>query len=294
MGDGSLARGGTRDGKEPGTTWHKTAARCLHGTRVVKHARAQAPGSSCQRIRRFGGLSWFGCCALLACGGGTPEPAPEDPSQAAPGPRDVAVYPVVEPTYQPDIPVEAPPPATDNGAGGGTANPVQCPDPSYPRPQWSPTEWVRYVPVVPADRYFVDVMLDDIRAAMVGSWHGVANTPWTEPYAVDLTFSDDGHYSSRCSDFTQECCLAFYYGTDRDTPLKQWRIESAALNGEVSGEIDIAFDNGPASQDGQYGLPSWQGKLSHIERDATGDGLRFEFSRSDGYGPVSYDLRRVQ
>jgi hypothetical protein len=42
------------------------------------------------------------------------------------------------------------------------------------------------------------------------------------------------------------------------------------------------------------GLPGWQGELSHIELDASGKGLRFDFATGDGYGPVNYDLRRVK
>jgi len=56
---------------------------------------------------------------------------------------------------------------------------------------------------------------------------------------------------------------------------------------------DIAFDY-RVENSIEYGLPGWQGELSRIERDASGDGLRFEFATSDGYGPVRFDLRRVK
>jgi hypothetical protein len=62
----------------------------------------------------------------------------------------------------------------------------------------SANHWVAYRSV-PAERSIGSV-LEDVRDTLVGSWHGVANTPWTKPYAVDLTFTRHGHDSSRCSD----------------------------------------------------------------------------------------------
>ena len=68
----------------------------------------------------------------------------------------------------------------------------------------------------------------------------------------------------------------------------QTRIEDATLSGNVVGEIDIAFGSGSS-----FSLPAWQGELSRMELDASGNGLRFQFRTSDGYGPVKYDLRRL-
>lgn len=288
------------------------AAPRLHETRVMKHACAQARVRYPQKIRSFGGGFALGCCALLACGGRTLEQLPESAPQtargqaAAPVAPDLVVHPTQatpdpgsEPNYQPDVPSveQQPPPAPDygTGAGGGTATPPECPDTKDPSSEWSPTEWVAYRSATSADPYPIGTALQDARKAMWGSWHGIADTPWTKPYAVDLTFTADGHYSSRCSDSSPSCCLAFYYGTDDETPLKQWRIDSATASGAASGQIDIPFDDNPYSAEGDtYSLPAWQGVLSNIERDASGDGLRFDFARSDGYGPVHYDLRRVK
>jgi hypothetical protein len=123
---------------------------------------------------------------------------------------------------------------------------------------------------------------------MPGRWEGLATTPWTTPYRVELSFAADGHYSAGCTELSRDCCQAFYYGSDDDTPIKRYRVEDATLSGNVFGEIDIAF----AYAD-EYGLPAWQGELSNIQRDASGNGLRFSFARSDGYGPIEYDLRRA-
>jgi hypothetical protein len=128
---------------------------------------------------------------------------------------------------------------------------------------------------------------------MEGHWRGQVTTPWTTPYQVELTFDADGRYSARCSEpEIAQCCRAFYYGTDDDTPLKRWHLDGATLEGQAFGQIDIAFDY-PTDTGLEYGLPAWQGELSKIERNAAGDGLRFEFATSSGYGPVRYDLRRA-
>jgi hypothetical protein len=131
-------------------------------------------------------------------------------------------------------------------------------------------------------------LLAGVQAAMPGSWQGIATTPWTTPCRVEISFTADGHYSGRCAELPSDCCQVFYYGSDDDTPIKRYRVGDATLSGDVFGEIDIAF-----AYDDEYGLPAWQGELSNLQRDASGNGLRFRFARSDGYGPIEYDLRRA-
>jgi hypothetical protein len=130
-------------------------------------------------------------------------------------------------------------------------------------------------------------LVGEIQRSMVGTWRGVVQTPWTTPYRVAVTFTADGHYSARCTELPASCCVAFYYGPDDDTEIKQYRVDTVSLDGSVSGEIDIAF-----AYDEGYDFPAWQGELSQIERDASGDGLRFEFRTSTGYGALEFDLRR--
>lgn len=146
---------------------------------------------------------------------------------------------------------------------------------------WPASAWLSH----PGFGTDIQALFDRTKNGMVGVWHGVAATPWVPPYEVDIEFRADGSYSARCSVGSNECCIAFYYGTDRDTPLKRYRVEDATLSGNVIGEIDIDFG---------FALAGWQGELSHIELDASGNGLRFEFARDDGYGPLKYDLRRVK
>lgn len=173
-----------------------------------------------------------------------------------------------------------------HGVGGTAALPPVdgCSYPSFPEPGWTPPDWV---PLAAAN----DAPATYARNALIGSWRGVVHTPWTTPYLVELTFAADGHYSASTPELG-DCAPAFYYGTDDDTPLKQWRVENTP--GVTSGEIDIAFDYRRESGEVEYGLPAWQGQLSAIERDASGAGLRFEFSTSTGYGPLRFDLRRVE
>lgn len=162
-----------------------------------------------------------------------------------------------------------------------------CGYPHYPPTQWVASAWTPFVTPGQVDEA---ALFAAVGSSMVGSWHGLATTPWTSPYEVDLRFGADGSYSGRCTNLSEQCCVAFYYGTDRDTPLKRYRLVDATLSGTVWGEIDIAFAYGPDNE----GLPTWQGELSAIERDASGNGLRFQFRTSDGYGPVKFDLRRAQ
>ena len=169
--------------------------------------------------------------------------------------------------------------APDAGSAGSGAD---CP---YPLPQpseWAPEPWSPVSGLGPAE------LLAAVQASLPGRWEGLATTPWTTPYRVELTFREDGTYSAHCTEFSNDCCTAFYYGSDLDSSLKRYRVGDATLSGNVFGELDIAFIYGDEEH-----LAGWQGELSHIEIDASGNGLRFEFARSDGYGPLAYDLRRL-
>jgi len=251
------------------------------------------------------GLKWLGCAVLVSCAAtrasddalGTPDALAASPARTPRGEidpeKDVTVdVELVAPAVVPaPVPHDAEPapslepvePSTEPSASN------ECSDPYYPAPSWSPGAWVPYPRGEMPNGVDAQTWLDAVQSAMPGSRHGIATTPWTNPYEVDLRFDEGGGYSSRCSSFPDSCCVAFYYGTNDDTPLKQWRVDDATLSGDVFGEIDIALDYFT-----EYGLPAWQGELSYIERDASGDGMRFEFARDDGYGPVRFDLRRVQ
>ena len=130
--------------------------------------------------------------------------------------------------------------------------------------------------------------LDEVGGAMVGNWRGIVTTPWIPPYPVALTFGNDGRYSAKSLDPSSS--VAFYYGTDDDHAFKQYRLEDVSVLGRVRGEIDIVFGYGA----GSYDVGAWQGLIQELVLDASGDRLRFEFARSDGYGPVTFDLWRCK
>lgn len=177
------------------------------------------------------------------------------------------------------------------GGTGGVILPVvevECDDHPVPDlPPWQPTN--AGPPDSPGE------LLVATQQAMAGDWHGVVTTPWVPPYEVLATFDADGSYSAHCvynTDYDagiDGCCRAFYYGTDRDNNGKKWELLDVSTSGAISGEIGIIFYYG----DNSYQSPGWQGLLQHVEVDATGDRLRFEFRTSDGYGPVAFDLWRL-
>jgi hypothetical protein len=169
-------------------------------------------------------------------------------------------------------------------AGGGTskAGARGAPTCAYPTVDFSPSDWVAPPAQTP------EVKFAAVVSGIVGSWHGVVTTPWTPPYEVIARFDGDGHYSASCVYSSDVCCIAFYYGTDEDTPIKTYTIDDATLSGNVTGTINIAF-----GYDGFFDTPAWQGELSHLELDADGNRAHFDFNRSDGYGPVHFELERV-
>jgi hypothetical protein len=133
----------------------------------------------------------------------------------------------------------------------------------------------------------LDEELARTQAGMIGDWYGVVTTQWSPPYEVSARFRTNGSYSAACEKATKACCVAFYYGTDDDADIKRYELTGIGPSGAF-GTIDIAFDYGDV-----YDLPGWQGELHNARIDATGDRLRFDFFRSDGYGPVAFDLARV-
>jgi hypothetical protein len=166
----------------------------------------------------------------------------------------------------------------DVGPVGGMGGVTPC---AYPPVALELKEW--HEPALPST---FDAALKRLTTGMVGEWYGVVTTPWTEPYAVTLTFGEDGSYSGQCVWSSNQCCLAFYYGTDDDSELKRYELEGVTFDGEGYGTIDIIF-----GVDGSYGESSYQGALENLELDATFDRLRFDFMYGT-YGPLAFDLGR--
>ena len=174
------------------------------------------------------------------------------------------------------------------GTGGSATSEPQCGPGATPAPlsAWQPRT---------APNQDVYSQLAEATQSLVGHWRGIANTQFVSPYEVEFTFSADGGYSGHCtslpSDYTNgtpDCCRALYYGTDKDSRLKQWLLVSANANGTVNGDINIIYDYADAG----FGESGYQGKVYLLEFDATGDRARFTFL----YGELkwgTFDLQRI-
>lgn len=168
------------------------------------------------------------------------------------------------------------------GSAGGPSVSSSCESPvTTTLSDWQPRT---------ADEASATQLLSAARSLLPGHWHGFVASPWVPNYSVTVDFTSSG-YSAHCdqnSDYEggSGCCRAFYYGTDMDTPIKTWKLTSVNEDGTLNGLIDIAFCTASSC------LPTWQGELHNLDYDATQSRIRFEFSTSDGYGPLKFELER--
>ena len=126
----------------------------------------------------------------------------------------------------------------------------------------------------PAAPITVDT-LADLQEGLLGTWVGCVTTPWVAPYPVVLTFRDDGTYSSVALVPGEP---AMYYGSDDDSPEKQYAVNDLQDNLEGVGEIDVYF--GPDNTN--------RGELRNIR--LMDNQLEFEFFHRGQYGPLTYEL----
>ena len=123
--------------------------------------------------------------------------------------------------------------------------------------------------------------IDGLMSGMVGTWHGCVTTPWTIMYGVDVTFRADGTYSASSGEVLDgQTMTALYYGTDDDSPLKQWWINDFQASNKGVGEIDIVFDAKGVVRD----------ELRNVK--LMGDQLELELFHMGQYGPVLVQLFR--
>lgn len=130
-------------------------------------------------------------------------------------------------------------------------------------------------------------------SSLVGSWRAIA-VLGKPRYALFVTFRFDGSYSAICrsnsdADGSGGCCRAFDYGTDKDTDVKRWSLDDVSTAGEASGDLDIAYDYG----DNRFAESGYQGRIVHLEFDATRNRARFDFHYGD-FERGSYDLERIR
>jgi len=160
------------------------------------------------------------------------------------------------------------------GGGGGTGGSVVSPIGDYtPGPCLQPA---------------TDPALARFQAGIVGHWMGTATTPvgwdWSDG-TVEFAFYCDGHYQSRCAAAggrAPESCVALYYGTDADDPLKTYEINDVRADGKAMGDIVIFFGMTDVTND----------HLEAIALDAGASTLAFDLIHLRQYGPVHYQLDR--
>jgi hypothetical protein len=123
-----------------------------------------------------------------------------------------------------------------------------------------------------------DERLTRLRNGFVGQWRGTVTTPWAGPYPVAVDFMANGHYSAHCQ---QPGCVAFYYGSDDDSPRKVYELQDIRSDNKGQGEITFWFSTGNTNR----------GELRSIALSADLGTLQFEAWKGDS-GPLTFDLHR--
>ncbi len=149
-------------------------------------------------------------------------------------------------------------------------------------------------PIITNDTNYV--YLDAYQSRIAGKWTGYVTTPWVNPYQVEVTFYPNGCYSGIALSGTSNIgsikltnCPSFYYGSDDDSILKVFTIDSIS-NG----------DGYPANTAGYGSLSvlsssnsTAKGSLRVIEFSANFNHLEFEFWHRNRYGPIKLRLDRM-
>ncbi len=125
-----------------------------------------------------------------------------------------------------------------------------------------------------------DERLAQLRKGVLGNWMGTVATPWGPPYQVGMTFFTDGHYGARCL-LGPPGCVAFYYGSDEDSPEKRYTIEDVRADGKGDGEIIFWFSP----------MDTNAGVLRNMEISPDGGQLSFDAYKGE-YGPLQFRLSR--
>jgi hypothetical protein len=173
--------------------------------------------------------------------------------------------------------------AGTGGAGGGFADGgggISCPA-SYPLPPLSD-----FTPRTLSPNLSVEEELVRAHDALAGYWVGVVTTEWMPAYPIKALIGSDGHYSAVCTENSQ-CCVAFYWGTDQDSELKQIRLDAMGADGKFQGQIDMVWCY---PEQGCY--VGWAGDITDFEYDQTGRRVRFQLHNERACCPVYVELER--
>ena len=117
------------------------------------------------------------------------------------------------------------------------------------------------------------------------SWAGYGTHPLDgkpKSFPVAMVFTPAETYSAECL-ADDPACVAFYYGTDQDSPAKTYHLEAVIDDGTGVGEIQIVFDQSGGSATGTLEAITLDDELAH---------LHFEFVPAwlGELGPVVYDV----
>jgi hypothetical protein len=129
---------------------------------------------------------------------------------------------------------------------------------------------------------------EELQVGVVDTWTGCVTTPWTPMYQVTFELREDGSYSASTDEVLDGTeMIALYYGMDDDSPAKTYALTDIQASGLGIGEIDVVFDVGSVD-------------VGSVVRDELrnvrlmGDTLEFEMFHFGRYGPLTYQLRRVE
>ena len=111
---------------------------------------------------------------------------------------------------------------------------------------------------------------------IVGTWIGYRTTPWTSPINVEVTFNNNGTYTSKS---LTPGHTAFYYGSD--TEINSYYIYELNADGSAMGDIGRFNDSNT-------------GSLRFIKFSEDLNVLSFDFWHRNKYGPLKYFITRIE
>ncbi|MBI5533894.1 MAG: hypothetical protein HY898_14325 [Deltaproteobacteria bacterium] len=85
----------------------------------------------------------------------------------------------------------------------------------------------------------VQPFLTRTRRKMIGRWHGTVQPPGEPSREVDIIFDADGRYESRGPSRKSP---ALVWGKDGTSAYHRWELQGVAIDGSVSGAIQLAAD----------------------------------------------------
>lgn len=120
--------------------------------------------------------------------------------------------------------------------------------------------------------------LEDFQTKIVGRWIGNRSTPWSPKINIEITFKDDETYTAKS--LTPDN-TAFYYGNDSE--INSYRIYDTYEDRSATAYV-YRFNNDQVNRGG----------LQFIKFSEDLNNLQFEFWHRNQYGPIVYNLTRIE